>query len=124
MLWSIEKPKNEMERLVDYSPGSEEREELKKELDEITKETVEIPLVIGGEEIKTGNTKKIRCPHDHDNVLAEVHLAGKEELKTAMEAAKKAHEKWSHINWYHRVAVFRKAADLLAGPKRIKNIAA
>ncbi|MEF8834919.1 MAG: L-glutamate gamma-semialdehyde dehydrogenase [Candidatus Thermoplasmatota archaeon] len=124
MLWSIEKPKNEMERVIDYSPGTEEREALKKELDEIKDRTKEIPLVIDSKEIKTGDTEKIVCPHDHDNILGEVHLAGEEEIEMAIESAKEAHKDWSQINWYHRAAVFRKAADLLAGPKRFKNIAA
>jgi len=124
MLWSIEKPKNEMERLVDYSPNSEERERLKEELEKIKVETIEIPVVINGKKIKTGETKKIRSPHDHDNSLARVHLAGEEELLMAIEAAKNAHEDWSQINWYHRAALFRKAADLLACPKRFENIAA
>ncbi|MEF8874227.1 MAG: L-glutamate gamma-semialdehyde dehydrogenase [Candidatus Thermoplasmatota archaeon] len=124
MLWSIEKPENEMERLVDYSPGSEEREELKKELDKIKEETVELPVVIDGDEIKTGNIEKIRCPHDHDDVLGRVHLAREEELEMAVEAAEEAHEDWTRMNWYHRAAVFRKAADLLAGPRRFENIAA
>ncbi|MFP4001121.1 MAG: L-glutamate gamma-semialdehyde dehydrogenase [Thermoplasmata archaeon] len=124
MLWSVEKPENDMEKIRDYSPGSEERKELEKELERIKDETVDVPLVIDGEKIKTDKTEKIISPHDHDNVLARVHLAGEEEIETAIEAAKQAHEDWSQINWYHRAAVFRKAADLLAGPKRIENIAA
>ncbi|MEF8832634.1 MAG: 1-pyrroline-5-carboxylate dehydrogenase, partial [Candidatus Thermoplasmatota archaeon] len=86
MLWSIEKPKNEMERVIDYSPGTEEREALKKELDEIKDRTKEIPLVIDSKEIKTGDTEKIVCPHDHDNILGEVHLAGEEEIEMAIES--------------------------------------
>jgi len=123
MLWSIEKPENEMERILEYKPGSEEREELKKELDKIKNETIEIPVVIDGEEIKTGNTEEIVSPHDHDNVLGRVHLAGEEEIERAIDAAKESHEGWSEINWYHRAAVFKKSADLLAGPRRYRNIA-
>ncbi len=124
MLWSIEKPKNEMEDILDYAPGSEERKELEEELEKIKEETVEIPLIIDGEEVKTDKTQKVVSPHDHQNVLAEVHLAREDEIEMAIEAAEKAHKEWSQINWYHRAAVFRKAADLLAGPMRIDNIAA
>lgn len=124
MLWSIEKPENEMEKILDYSPGTEEREELQQELEMVKDETVDIPLVIDGEEIKTGKTEEIISPHDHDNVIGRVHLAREDEIELAIEAAEEAHEDWSQINWYHRAAVFKKAADLLAGPKRIQNIAA
>ena len=124
MLWSIEKPENEMEKIRRYSPDTEEREYLKKELERMKDETIEIPLVVDGKEIKTDKTEKIVSPHDHDDVLAEVHLAREDEIDIAVQAAKGAHEGWSQINWYHRAAVFRKAADLLAGPRRIENIAA
>jgi len=124
MLWSIEKPENEMEKIRRYSPDTEEREYLKKELERMKDETIEIPLVVDGKEIKTDKTEKIVSPQDHDDVLAEVHLAREDEIDIAVQAAKGAHEGWSQINWYHRAAVFRKAADLLAGPRRIENIAA
>lgn len=124
MLWSIEKPKNEMNRILDYETGSEERLLLKEELEKIKKEVTEIPLVINGEKIRTGETRDIVCPHDHKNVIGRVHLAGEEEIKMAIDAALDVHEDWSQMNWYHRAAVFRKSADLLAGPKRFRNIAA
>lgn len=122
-IWSIEKPENEIDKIPKYEPSSEEREMLKQELESIKRETIEIPLVIDGEEVKTGDIEKIKCPHDKENTLAKVHLAGEEELRRAREAALDVKEKWSEMNWYHRAAVFRKAADLLAGPKRYRNIA-
>ena len=124
MLWSIEKPKNEMERIKDYEKGSKERELLKKELDKVKGEILEIPLIIDGKEIKTDEVQEVFCPHEKDRVLAKVHLAGEEELKMAIDAAQEAREGWTCLNWYHRAAVFRKAADLLAGPRRYRNIAA
>ncbi len=124
MIWSIEKPNSEMEDVLDYQKGSEEREELKNEFSRIKEGIEDIPLVIGGEEIRTGNTRKVYCPHDHDEVLAEVHLAREDEVEKAIDASLEAKQGWSEINWYHRVAVFRKAADLLAGPRRFENIAA
>ncbi len=124
MIWSVEKPKNEMERLIDYTPGSSERDELINELNTIKGEVIEVPLIINGEKIKTGEIKEVHCPHDHDKVLARVHLAGKDELNMAIESALNSHGCWSELNWYHRAAVFRKAADLLAGPRRFRNIAA
>jgi len=124
MIWSVEKPKNEMERLIDYTPGSSERDELINELNTIKDEVIEVPLIINGEKIKTGEIKEVHCPHDHDKVLARVHLAGKDELNMAIESALNSHGCWSELNWYHRAAVFRKAADLLAGPRRFRNIAA
>ncbi|MGM0510087.1 MAG: L-glutamate gamma-semialdehyde dehydrogenase [Thermoplasmatota archaeon] len=124
MVWNLSKPDNEMDEIYDYSPGSKEREELQEELEKIKSETVEIPLIIGGEEVYTDKTTKVKCPHDHDNVLAEVHLAREDEIESAIEAVLDAHDGWGKKNWYHRAATFRKAADLLAGPKRIRNIAA
>jgi len=123
MIWSMEKPDNEIDKISGYEPGSEERKDLKKELEKIKDETLEIPLIIDGEEVKTDRTREIVCPHDHDNVIARVHLAGEEELKRAKDAALDAHERWSKLNWYHRAAAFRKSADLLAGPRRLRNIA-
>ncbi len=124
MIWSVEKPKNEMENVVDYTPGSIEREELIDELDTIKDEVIEIPLIIDGKQIKTGDIKEVYCPHDHDKILGKVHMAGEDEINMAIDAALNSHQCWYELNWYHRAAVFRKAADLLAGPRRARNIAA
>ena len=117
-LWRVPKPKNE--KFLGFEPGTKERELLKKKLEEIKSKTVEIPLIIGGKEVKTGNTIEIRAPHEKDRVLAIAHLAGEEEIREAIEKALDAWTKWSETEWYHRVAVFLKAADLLAGPYRIE----
>lgn len=124
MIWAVEKPKNEMDSILSYSSGTKEREELLREIERIKKTTEEIPLIIGGRKVKTGEVIEIRAPHDHDVVLAKAHLAGEDELKEAIECALSAWEDWSELDWYHRVAIFRKAADLLAGKYRKRNIAA
>lgn len=124
MIWKLSKPENEMDNIFDYSQGSSEREKLNRELEKIKSETLEIPLIIGGEEIYTDKIIKVKSPHEHDNILAKVHLAREDELKLAIDSALEVHYDWSKQNWYHRAAVFRKAADLLAGPRRFRNIAA
>ncbi len=121
-LWKIEKPQTE--KFIGYEPGTKEREILKKKLAEMREKTIEIPLIIGGKEVKTGDTVEIRIPHDKEKVIAIAHMAGPEEIREAVEKALDAWTKWSDMEWYHRVAVFKKAADLLAGPYRFDAIAA
>ena len=106
------------EPLLDYAPGSAERRSLEKRLDEMLDERIEIPLVIGGREVRTGDTAEAVCPHDHGHVLATFHQAGEREVAMAAEAAAEAWEEWSETPWEARAAVLLKAADLLAGPWR------
>ncbi len=101
-----------------YAPGSAERASLKARLSAMLNERIDIPLVIGGREIRTGNTIRQICPHDHRHVLAEAHQAGPEEVALAIAAARAAGREWSEMPWEARAAVFLKAADLLAGPWR------
>ena len=115
-IYKVPVPKNETVR--DYAPGSPERATLKAKLAEMASERVEIPLVIGGKEIRTGRLAKAVMPHEHGHVLADVHLAGPEEIALAIEAAGRAKDFWSRMPWEERVAIFLKAADLLAGPYR------
>ena len=125
MIWPNEKPKNDVDTIPTYSSGTPEREKLLKEIEEIKRRSpVEIPLIINGKEVKTDKIFEVRCPHDKDLVLARAHLAEEDELKEAIDAALAAHEEWANTNWYHRHAVFKKAADLLSGPRRTKNTAA
>lgn len=112
----IPAPVNEPVRL--YAPGSPERERLKARLSAMEKEKIEIPLVIGGKEVRTGNTRKVVMPHSHGEVLAEFHLAGAKELEAAATAALRAKAEWENLAWHERAAIFLKAADLLAGPWR------
>jgi 1-pyrroline-5-carboxylate dehydrogenase len=101
-----------------YLPGSTEKEELKKKLEELKSKQIEVPLIIGGEEVKTGNTGEMRIPHNHNHVLGVYHKAGKKEVEMAVEAALEARKEWAETPWEHRVSVFLKIANLLAGPWR------
>ncbi|MFZ2322654.1 MAG: L-glutamate gamma-semialdehyde dehydrogenase [Ignavibacteriaceae bacterium] len=101
-----------------YKPGSPEREELKKKLTELKSKQIEVPLIIGGKEVRTGNTEEMRMPHNHSHILGVYHKAGKKEVDMAIEAALEARKEWAEMQWEHRVAVFLKIADLLAGPWR------
>jgi len=109
-------PVNEPVR--NYAPGSPERASLKLRLTEMLAETVDIPLLIGGREVRTGKTLKAICPHDHRHVLAHCHQAGPKEIELAIAAARSAWREWSEMPREARAAVFLKAADLLAGPWR------
>ncbi len=101
-----------------YAPGSPEKEELKKKIHELKNQKIEVPLIIGGEEVKTGNTAEMIIPHKKDHVLGVYHKAGKKEVEMAIEAALEARKEWAEIPWEHRAAIFLKMADLLAGPWR------
>ncbi|RMF60038.1 MAG: L-glutamate gamma-semialdehyde dehydrogenase [Calditrichaeota bacterium] len=124
MIWPMQKPRNDMDTILSYRSGSPERKTLLAEIEKIKSRSEEIPLIIGGKEVKSGETIEVKAPHDHSLVLATAHLAGEAELKQAIDSALAAHEAWANMDWYHRAAIFRKAADLLAGPARIRNIAA
>jgi len=101
-----------------YEPGSSHRESLKRKLNSMAAERIEIPCFIGGAEIRTGQKKQVAMPHSHKEVLGEYHVAGVQEMKLAVEAARKAKPAWEAMKWQDRVAIFLKAADLLAGPFR------
>ncbi len=117
-------PEPQNEPVKSYAPGSPERARLEGEIGRILGEEIEIPLVIGGREVRTGNTAKSVCPHDHGHVLATYHQAGAAEVALAVEAAADAWTEWSEMGWEARAAVFLKAADLLAGPWRERMNAA
>lgn len=106
------------EPVYDFEPGSPERAQLKAALDDIAGKKIEIPLIIGGKEVRTGNLGKVVMPHDHGHVLAEYHQAGEEEIQLAIEAAMAAKQEWAGLRWEERAAIFLKAADLLSGKYR------
>ncbi len=106
------------EPILNYSPGSSEKKELKSKLAELKSKEIEIPLIIGGEEIKTGKTAEIRVPHNLSKKLGVYHKAGEKEVKMAIKAALKARKTWAEMPWEHRASIFHKAAELLAGPWR------
>jgi len=102
------------EPVLAYAPGSRERTELKQALKDFSGRQIEIPVVIGGKEIRTGKTVGAVMPHCHRHVLAKVHQAGPEEVTAAIKAARDAWRDWSTWSLADRAAVFLKAADLLA----------
>ena len=97
-----------------YAPGSPERAELKARLKAMAGERIEIPLVIGGKEVRSADTAKAVTPHDHAHVLADWHKASKEHVAQAVEAAAAARREWASWPWEDRAAVFLRAAELLA----------
>jgi 1-pyrroline-5-carboxylate dehydrogenase len=97
-----------------YAPGTPERAELKARLKTMASEKIEIPLVIGGREIRTGRLEKSVMPHDHQHVLAEYHKAGPEHIQQAITAAAEARREWASWPWEDRAAVILRAAELLA----------
>ena len=109
---NFERPVNE--RTLNYAPGCRERQGLNAELDRMSTEILDIPLIIGGQEIRTGQTGTVTMPHDHQHVIARYHLAGEKEVKLAIAAALKARREWESVSWVERISVTLKAAELLA----------
>jgi len=112
----IPEPVNEP--VQDYAPGSPERESLKKRLDQMMGEEYDIPAIIGGKEIRSGNTLDVICPHDHGHKLGVCHQVSTEDIADAVKAAHEAWQEWSVMPWESRAVIFLKAAELLAGPWR------
>ena len=115
-IFKVPDPHNEP--VLGYEPGTLEREELRRRLDELSSQRPEIPLVIGGEEVQTGDTFEAVMPHKRSHVLADVHKGGAAEVDRAISAAAAAWEDWSRTPWEDRAAVILRAAELLAGPWR------
>ena len=110
----IQFPVPQNEPVKAYLKGSPERVALEAELERQYNTVLDIPLIIGGKEIRTGNTGKVVCPHEHGHVLATFHKAGEKEVKMAIDAAMKAREEWSRTPWTTRAAIVLKCAELLA----------
>src|SRR5690606_6344916 len=109
---SVPKPRNEP--VLSYAPGNDERRELKAALERMAGERIEIPVVIGGEEIRTADTGEVTMPHDHRHVLATWYRAGAEEVERAIASALEAQREWAEWDWQDRAAVFLRAAELLS----------
>jgi 1-pyrroline-5-carboxylate dehydrogenase len=107
-----------------YAPGSPEREELLATYKAMFNSNIDVPMHINGEEVRTGNTRKITPPHDHKHVVGQYHTAEKSHVDTAISTALAAREAWSSVSWMERASIFLKAAELLAGPYRARMNAA
>ncbi|HOI41908.1 MAG TPA: L-glutamate gamma-semialdehyde dehydrogenase [Elusimicrobiales bacterium] len=106
------------EPILDYAPGTPERKELKAKIAELRGQVIDIPLIIGGKEIRTGRTVDITIPHENKKVIGRFHKAGPREVQLAVRAAAQARRTWAKMPWHARAAIFLKAAELLAGPWR------
>ena len=111
-------PLPQNEPILNYAPGSKERKEIKAELKRLEGARLDIPIIIGGKEIRTGRLGQCVMPHDHAHVLADYHQADASHVAMAVDAAAIAWREWSEMPWQDRAAVFLKAAELLAGPHR------
>ena len=106
------------EPVLNYAPGSPERARLKEALKKMRNEVVDIPMCIGGKEVRTDKKMKINPPHDHQHTVGHFHMGDKSHVESAIKAALAAREQWANLDWEHRASIFLKAAELLAGPYR------
>ncbi len=120
--FNVPVPKNEP--VLEYRPGSKERAELKEMLELLKSQEWDIPMYIGGEEVRTEDKRPISPPHDHQHVIAHYHHGDGGHVDLAINAAMNAKEDWENLSWEHRASIFLKAADLIAGPYRAKINAA
>lgn len=102
------------EPVLNYAPGSPEKAALKRALKELKSQKIDVPMYIGGEEVRTGKTLEIRPPHELKHVLGTFHAGDATHVKKAIQAALKAKDKWAAMSWENRANIFLKAADLLA----------
>lgn len=112
------------EPVKSYAPGSPEREAVLKQYKAFYNGSEDIPMWIGGKDVRTGDTRRIAPPHDHQHQVGHYHLASKKEVELAVSTALEARKAWAALPWEQRAAVFLKAADLIAGPYRAKINAA
>lgn len=117
-------PKAVNEPVKSYAPGSKEREQVQAAFTALYNTTVDVPMYIGAEEVRTGKTKDIRPPFNHKKVVGTYHEGDKQHIEQAVAAAMEARKKWANLSWEHRASIFLKAAELLAGPYRAKINAA
>ena len=121
-IYNFREPKNEP--VLSYKPGSEERKLLEEELITQYNKVVDIPLIIGGKEIRTGKTGKIVMPTEHSHVLATYHMATEKEVSLAVTAALDAKCEWMTLSWMERAAIMAKAAELISKKYRYRINAA
>ena len=106
------------EPILNYAPGSAERQTLKKALSAARSKEKDVPMYINGQEVRTGKTKRMAPPHDHQHTLGYYHEGDASHVHMAIDAALQAKEAWAALDWEHRASIFLKAAELLAGPYR------
>ena len=121
-IYNFREPKNEP--VLSYRPGSQEREQLEEELTIQKNQIIDIPLIIGGKEIRTGKTGKVVMPTDHNHVLATYHKASEKEVTLAIQAALDAKNEWMVLSWIERASIMAKAAELISKKYRFKLNAA
>ncbi len=114
--YDLSLPSNEP--VKDYAPGTPERENVKAKLKELKNRQIEIPIIIGGKEIRTGNLGQCVLPHDHSTIVGCYHKAGEKEVQMAINASLNARKQWADMDWQERVSIFLKAAEILSGPWR------
>lgn len=114
--FTLDTPVNEP--TLEYRPGSPEREAVSKVYKKMFNDQIKVPLYLGNEEVFTNNTKNICPPHDHKHVVGTYSLAEKKHVRQAITNALKAKKAWADMSWEHRISIFLKAADLIAGPYR------
>ncbi len=112
------------EPIKSYAAGSPERKELQAALKELRSQELDIPMYIGGQEVRSTTKTRLAPPHDHKHTLGYFHKSDKTHIQQAIDAALAAKEKWANLSWEHRASIFLKAADLIAGPYRYKLNAA
>lgn len=115
-VFTFDSPKNET--ILQYAPGSSERENISEEINRMSNARIEIPLIIGGREIRTGNTGTVVMPHNHRHVLATYHQAGEQEVRLAIDEALKARNMWENISWIERASIMLRAAELISRKHR------
>lgn len=120
--FSVPTPVNEP--VKSYKPGSPEKEAVLQAYETLWNNPIDVPLYIGSDRIKTGNTRKMTAPHNHQHVVGTYHLAEKSHVEAAIDAALHAKAAWENLAWEQRAAIFLKAAELIAGPYRAKINAA
>lgn len=112
------------EPVKSYAPGSAERKAVKEMLSLLRSQEIDIPMYIGGKEVRSNQLERLAPPHDHKHTLGYFHKSSKEHVSQAIDAALSAKANWENLSWEHRAAIFLKAADLIAGPYRAKLNAA
>ena len=121
-IFKVPIPQNEA--IKNYAPKSAERIELQAMLKNLRAQEIDIPMYIGGKEVRSNDKIRLAPPHDHQHTLGHFHKSSKAHVTQAIEAALAAKEKWANLSWEHRASIFLKAAELIAGPYRAKLNAA